>query len=244
MRISARSLDLDSRFAAADAEIERRPSAPLSLDPSPRRATKLKTLREALEGDARDRDAFSEALVSIAESQLRHFPGNLFWDFDAFAAQLVRFDRDELNEALALSRSLMERFGMNSPIRFRYVHDFIYGFDWARWVAHDPSARAEIPPFGLEFLRHIYRRGGELIEAIRSERDPRYPRMSVSRNAARNPFEFVREPREEYRLMRALAERSLIPVRAYERGTRGEFSRDYRALRRELARELGLMRGD
>lgn len=238
---AAHPSDLDARFAAADAQIERRPSAPLSLDPSPRRATKLKTLREALEGDARDRDAFSEALVSIAESQLRHFPGNLFWDFDAFAAQLVRFNREELREAVALSQSLMERFGMNSPIRFRYVHDFIYGFDWARWVAQDPEARSSVPPFGLDFLRYIFGRGGELIEAIRAKNDARYPPLG-SNEGARNPFEFIREPREEYRLMRALASRELIPVRAYELGARGEFRHDFRALRGEVARELGLTR--
>lgn len=238
---SATTVDLDERIAIADAKIERRPSAPLSLDPRPRRATPLSQLRATLEPEARASEAFADALVSIAESQLRHFPGNLFWDFDAIAAQLARYDREELREAVSLSRSLMERFGMHSPIRFRYVHDFMYGFDWARWVAQDPEARSSVPPFGLDFLRYIFGRGGELIEAIRAKNDARYPPLG-SNEGARNPFEFIREPREEYRLMRALASRELIPVRAYELGARGEFRHDFRALRGEVARELGLTR--
>lgn len=236
---SSYSFELEGRVAAADAQIERRPSAPLSLDPSPRRATKLSTLIESLGGEACDREAFGDAIVSIAESQLRHFPGNLFWDFDALAAQLARFNREELTEAVSLSRSLMERFGMNSPIRFRYVHDFMYGFDWARWVALDPGTRSAVPPFGLEFLRAIYRRGGELIETIRARGDARYPPMGANEDA-RNPFGFIREPREEYYLMRALAARGLVPVRAYDPHAEGDFRRDFRALRAEIARELGL----
>ncbi|MBF0238620.1 MAG: ATP-binding protein, partial [SAR324 cluster bacterium] len=32
---------------------------------------------------------------------------------------------------------LQELFGIQSPLKFRYVHDFMYGYDWIKWVQKD-----------------------------------------------------------------------------------------------------------
>lgn len=225
-------------LSALDARIERSLEGPLSLDPRPRRATLLVSLARSLGRIARAPRSFETALARVAESQIEHFPGNIFWDFDAFAAHLATLEDAELDETVRISVDLMARFGMRSPIRFRYVHDFMYGFDWARWVKRRPEERRHVPPFGLAFLRYSHERGGEMLALIRED-DEKYPRLDED-VVARNPFAFLREPPDETRLLRHLAEEGAVPVRAWESDPRASWEDEYSERRVEAARALGL----
>jgi hypothetical protein len=237
--MTQKNLERTPSLASLDARIERSIEGPLSLDPRARRATLLVTLAESLVARARAPEAFVNGLARVAESQVEHFPGNIFWDFDAFAAHLATLAEDELEETVRISNELMARFGMRSPIRFRYVHDFMYGFDWARWVKRRPEVRKHVPPFGLAFLRYTHERGAELLALI-AEDDEKYPRLDED-VVARNPFGFLREPREETRLLRHLAEQGCVPVRAWALEPEAAWEGQFSERREEVARALGLV---
>jgi hypothetical protein len=133
----------------------------------------------------------------------------------------------------------MKLYGQQSPIRFRYVHDFMYGFDWARWVRRDPEAREGVEPFGLEFLRQTEGRGRDIGTLIEAD-DELYPRLEDG--VSRNPFPFSREPQDELALYRLLAERGCVPVQAWCLDARPDAGRDFDVLREEAARSLSLSR--
>lgn len=201
-----------------DAAIDAR--GPRSLDPSRPRATPLaeldRTIGARLDPDARA--AWADGLAATACAILAHFPENLLWDLDYLAASVAREalrDRrpaDRVRESFEEIVELHAIFGGSSAIRFRYTHDFVYGFDWAKWVRRDPAARAEIGPFDRAFLRALRARGGELLALIHED-DETYPRLHDDR--PRNPFPFSRERDAELALYRDLARRDLIPVRAW-----------------------------
>jgi hypothetical protein len=133
----------------------------------------------------------------------------------------------------------MKLYGQQSAIRFRYVHDFMYGFDWARWVRRDPAARKGVEPFGIEFLRQTESRGRDILTLIEAD-DGWYPRLA--NGVVRNPFPFSREPEDELPLYRLLAERGCVPVGAWRLDAQPDASRDFDALREGAARSLGLAR--
>ena len=119
--------------------------------------------------------------------------------------------RDRLDRMVALQHL----YGRRTPINFGYVHDFVYGFDWAKWIAREPSLHAAAPgPFSLEFLVYMHERGHQLLELIAAD-DAKYP--SLDGDEPRNPFPFSRAPDDEVRLHRELARRDLIPVPTWER---------------------------
>ncbi|MEH2239344.1 MAG: hypothetical protein V7K30_24570 [Nostoc sp.] len=100
-----------------------------------------------------------ETLESIVYSQLQNFPENIFWDLDFLVSSMLRQALVADEGAIAFLKvfgekmiSLTEMFGNKTEMRFRYVHDFIYGFDLARWVQKEPQKRAQIEPFSLVFL--------------------------------------------------------------------------------------------
>jgi hypothetical protein len=177
-------------------------------------------------------------LERIADAFTRDFPENVFLDLDLLGATLARMEDAERAEvALSIVRVSAE-FG-GAPIQFRYAHDFLYGFDWCRWVARDPGTRAAVGPFDLPFLRYLSDRARELCALI-AEDDAKYGH--VPRGTYRNPFAFSRSPEDEARLHRALAERDLVPVEAWSTAGRARWERPYAELREEVARELGLSR--
>lgn len=185
--------------------------------------------------------AVARALASIARAVERHFPHNLFCDLDLVAAELARggaragaawVDRTSVD-----IEELHAVFGCETSIHFRYVHDFLYGFDWARWVRRDEATRAGIGPFDPRFLAHARRRGGELVELIAGE-DAKYHRLAPGED--RNPFGFARDPRSEALLLRDLAARGWIPVEAWRADAQPCWDRDASAERERRARELGL----
>ena len=75
-----------------------------------------------------------------------------------------------MRETTELLVDVQARYGARSAIRFRYVHDFIYGYDWARWVAREPETRTAIGPYDPVFLKRMRDRADELLELIADER--------------------------------------------------------------------------
>lgn len=239
------------RLAAVDAAIDAASPARATLDPARSRARTLVEVWSGLcHADAVSDLAapLADGLAAIAEAALAAFPGNVLWDFDFLGADLLGRARaagaggEGLIEALSGRIAGLHRlYGGGTAIRFRYVHDFVYGFDWAKWVRREPALREGIGPHDPTFLDHMERRGGELIELIAAD-DTTYPRLRGEGH--RNPFPFSRAPADEYRLHRELARRGQIPVEAWRFDARPEWRRDHAELRRACARSLGLDHAD
>lgn len=195
----------------------------------------------ALGGEVRR--AVARGMVRIAEAMHRNFPSNLFGDLDLVLARLERGGAENgeawVDGAATTVVELHELFGQQTAIQFRYVHDFLYGFDWARWVRRDPEARASVGPFDEPFLAYVGRRGRELLALI-AEDDAKYHR--IPRGADRNPFRFHRDPQSEAALLCDLAAAGWVPVEAWRRDAAPCWDRDYVAAREARARALGLAR--
>jgi hypothetical protein len=231
-------------LAEVDDRIARTPHGPLTLDPKRESATPLRVLVDRL-SEPTERPHLAAMAVAVAEAQLESFPENLFWDFDFYLASTHAQARDAadygsyLDQVTAITVALMRMYGHESTIRFRYVHDFIYGFDWARWVGRGPEERSGVGPFSLTFLKNSERRGRDILGLIEAD-DAHYPKLGGDQ--PRNPFPFHREPEAELRLYRRLAERGAVPVRAWCAQAEPDASRDFDSLREEAARDLGLGR--
>lgn len=209
-----------------------------SLCPSRQRAT---SLRELVHRDVTvDKSALSQAVFRVGRAQLDNFPGNLFWDFDAVVATLASKSTErELTETTERFVNLQRLYGQHSTVRFQYVHDFVYGFDWNRWI-RERGGSASASAFGDEFLDYSIQRGHELLALI-DEDDDKYPKLPTG--ALRNPFGFRREPSDEAHLFRALASYDLIPLRAWDAASISKLSSmtvDYHAERARVAAALGL----
>ena len=241
--------DLHRAFMAL-AAIDRRLRASVgggrSLDPVGRFATSLVALVEKVGAGATDDElcALARCIEAIAAAQLESFPGNLFHDFDLMTASVFREAAVHpggrvagLAEAARVLVEVHHLFGRRTPIRFRYVHDFVYGFDWARWVARDPASRQRIGPYDRPFLASILERGGQLLALIEAN-DAEYPPLPSG--VDRNPFAFERGPDDERRLLESLAADGLVPVRAWRLDEEPRWDLPFGRLRRERARELGL----
>ncbi len=237
-RMSTRSR-LFSLLAQEDELIEA--TGGRSLSPDRARATTLVALGErhieALPAEAGE--AVLRALLRSSRAQRLAFPGNIFWDFDAYAASLAESARNRpligagsVSAKSALYSSLQSLFGKQTPIHFQYVHDFMYGFDWAKWVAKDPVSRAGVGPFDETFMQAIWLRGHELLQLI-AKNDQEYPRLPSG--LPRNPFSFARAPADERKLFVTLREANLLPVRAFEEHPTPVWNRDFQAERKAIA---------
>lgn len=174
-------------------------------------------------------------LVRIDAAIVRHFPENLFADLDAIAAVLAT-RRDALAHAERIAR-VHAVFGAETPLRFRYAHDFLYGLDWARWVARDPAARRDVGPYDDGFLEYSEQRAAELA-ALVARGDPKYGPLEAG--AHRNPFPFKRDLVSERVLHRALAAADEIPVRAWDPAAPAVWDKPFGALREARAAALAL----
>ncbi len=183
--------------------------------------------------------AWLESMTLIIDASQLHFPETIFWDFDFLGAALLAEypDANELRFRAEQIVGFHKVYGQNSIIRFRYVHDFTYGFDWAKWVGRAPELRADFGPFSPEFLDHVQNRGQELLQLI-EEDDETYPKLPDGN--PRNPFVFSREPSEETQLFETLAERNLLPVKAWETDSEARWQEPFAKLREEVAAELGI----
>lgn len=241
---SSSSTIASQRLADADATLASTPWQ--TLAPGRTRARSLREVGMSVLG-ARDDElarTLAEGLASIALAMQRAFPENIFGDLEGLAAALWQgaLAADEpvahLREQGARVAAIQEMFGHRTSIRFRYVHDFLYGFDWAKWVAKDPHARGAVGPYDPAFLEHMDRRGHELLELIAAGRDRKYPPLPDGR--PRNPFGFSREPADEIVLHRALALEGALPIEAWRIDARPRWDRPYAELRLRVATRLGL----
>ncbi|HJK99236.1 MAG TPA: ferrochelatase [Polyangiaceae bacterium LLY-WYZ-14_1] len=189
-------------------------------------------------------EAFVDAVAAVARAILEHFPENVFWDLDLLVASIwrgaARDPVDPVGRIVAMRDRLVglqALYGRATPIRFRYAHDFIYGYDWARWVRRDPAARRQIGPYDLAFLDRMARRGAELLTLIERD-DTTYPTLRDAGH--RNPYRFSREPPAEAQLFEDLAARDLLPVPAWDPECTPVWDRSFLDLREERARALGL----
>ena len=192
-----------------------------------------------VEDEARGR-AFIQALTDVVLVLSEDFPDNIFWDLDYLACRLWNAggprDIEVFSQRVV---RLFRGFGNKSELRFRYAHDFLFGFDWARWVAREPSARAGIGPFDLAFFDYLDSRRQTLLELI-SDNDTKYHQLDGP--AFRNPFTFLREPHEEVLLHQVLAREDHIPVKAWRMDGECRWELPFSDLRAAAARRLGIGR--
>jgi hypothetical protein len=211
-----------------------------SLCPGREHPTTFAELWPRLDLDAPHALAVFHATQRVVHAIVTHFPDNVFWDLDLVVQSLA--DRTSVaaidTTAHRLVR-LMQGFGMRSAIRFRYVHDFTYGFDWAKWVAKAPERRRQVAPFDDFFLAYLEHRCEELLALIASD-DVKYGRLR--NDQPRNPFTFSREPQDERRLHALLAERGLIPVATWDAQGDARWGAEFAERRAALAAELGITR--
>lgn len=231
-----------SRLGDADQALRAGFGALRSLCPSGRASTPLRALGEALlvgEAEPARVVAFAEGLREIALAQAEHFPETIFWDLDHLAASLWEGPHDAAGLAGLASRiaGLQAGFGRGSALCFRYTHDFMYGYDWARWVGRAPEERAAQGPFSEVFVTYMERRREELLALIARD-DEKYHWLPAGQ--PRNPFSFSREPAEEARLLSALAARDEVPVRAWRLRERPRWSAPFAELRVARAAALGI----
>lgn len=229
------------KLAELDERIESSAHGPLTLNPAASRCTSLLTLVSGL-AEPGQRTTLAVGTHHIVAALIDSFPENLFWDLDYLIASvhrdaLLKGDYEAgVRERAELLARLMSLHGRGSVIRFRYAHDFVYGFDWARWVRRDPAHRAQTAPFDLTFMRQSEKRGRHLMELIAAD-DERYPKLATGQ--VRNPFPFSRQPEQELRLWPLLAEEGSIPVRAWEPDGKPAWDQDFDALREDAAARLG-----
>ena len=226
--------DLDALFTAHKVE-------PLSLCPDRTLATRFTELERSVVRPNLTPDLtalLTSTLEEVVDSMLRHFPGNIFWDFDFFVASVVRQALVEKDPAHFLKLfgkkvvTLMRLFGKGSDIHFRYLHDFSYGFDWARWVQKEPEARQFVQPFSLTFLDYLCERGRELLQLIAAD-DQKYHR--IADDSYRNPFAFSRQPTEEAHLLTQLSRRQLLPLEAWKGNAIPVWNKPFERLREQLS---------
>ncbi|ALF55785.1 hypothetical protein ACX27_27715 [Nostoc piscinale CENA21] len=220
---------------------------PLSLSPQKQVITRFAELESLIEEETTDIRLISNlqnTLECILEAQLENFPDNIFWDCDFMVSSILRQALAVADEAIGFLKMFTEKmvalsrlFGIHQEIRFCYVHDFMYGFEWARWVQKDPQNRAHIEPFSLFFLDYLLAKGQELIHRINHEQ-PTYYQLCAT--GFRNPFPFSREPEDEYRLLTYLANEGLIPVTAWNWHSQPVWNQPFQEIRQQLALQLNI----
>ncbi|AUX28034.1 MULTISPECIES: ferrochelatase [Sorangium] len=191
--------------------------------------------------DAERAQAFARGLGEVIRAIADNFPDNIFWDLDYLACCLWQAGgAPAIGDFAGRVVSLCVGFGNKSKLRFRYAHDFLYGYDWARWVTRKPDERAGVGPFDLAFFDYLDGRQKALIELVASN-DRKYSQLNG--REYRNPFSFIREPREESQLHYLLAQVDLIPLKAWRLDGERRWDLPFTDLRAKLAERLGLSRG-
>ncbi|MBL4686324.1 MAG: ferrochelatase [Nannocystaceae bacterium] len=230
-------------LARADHVLETDAEQWRTLDPARARASTLVAIGERVLGGRDDAPAraFAQGLVAIATAMREAFPDNLLWDLDFLGASLWMQGQAKSHRLLdhaAAVVAVQHLFGRNTAIGFAYVHDFTYGYDWAKWVGRDRAVRAAVAPFSPEFVAVMHSRGDEQLAVIAAGNDTKYPPLTEP--GPRNPFGFSRAPVDELRLHRYLAQSGSIPVRTWESRAQPQSGRNYAEIRRVAAVTLGL----
>lgn len=216
-----------------------------SLNPQKNQCTSFQQLGDLVVTvctDGKTIDLIQNSLELILIAQIQNFPENIFWDFDYIVREILQIAlnnqysiEQHLEEFTSKMVSLMDLFGNNHEICFRYVHDFSYGFDWARWVQKQPQQRSQTHPFNDTFLNDLLQRGHAMIQAIASDSNDQY---RACQNSYRNSFNFSREPEDEYRLMTILASYQLIPVPTWDWNATPTWDKPFDQLREQVSRKL------
>ncbi|MGD1911239.1 MAG: hypothetical protein ACFB2X_10385 [Rivularia sp. (in: cyanobacteria)] len=236
----------NNSFQVLDVSLAQKVVKPLSLNPNKSLITSFTQLETRVIQQVSDVNlilVIRDTLQRILDALLYNFPENIFWDFDLMVSSMLKQTIFAENKVDLLENFgnkivlLMDMFGRKSEIRFRYVHDFIYGFDWAGWVQKKPPQRAHLEPFCLDFLDNLIRRGEEILQRIKKD-DVKYPQISSKRY--RNPFDFSREPDSEHRLLTYLAARDCIPVAAWEWDAVGIWDKPFHLLREQASLKLNI----
>lgn len=192
--------------------------------------------------DAERARAFARGLGEVICAVADNFPDNIFWDLDYLACCLWQAgSAPAIGDFARRVVSLCLGFGNKSKLRFRYAHDFLYGYDWARWVMRKPEERAGIGPFDVSFFDYLDGRQRTLVELVASN-DRKYSQLNG--REYRNPFSFIREPPEESQLHCLLAQVDLIPLKAWRLDGERRWDLPFTDLRAKLADRLGLSRGE
>ncbi|QLE56957.1 hypothetical protein [Nostoc sp. TCL26-01] len=217
----------------------------LTLNPQKTMMTSFVELGNLITEETTDTDLINTlcyTLEIIVNAQLKNFPENIFWDFDFMVSSMLNLALAAQEGGVAFLEAfgqkmvcLTEMFGIQNEIRFRYVHDFIYGFDWARWVQKDSAIRAGIEPFSLYFLDYLLAKGKEILQRIDQGQSQSY---NLCATGFRNPFIFSREPEDEYLLLTHLAEKQLIPVPAWNWHAIPVWNQPFQEMRQQLAVKL------
>jgi hypothetical protein len=218
---------------------------PLSLNPHKTLITSFVELEDLIVENIWDIDliqVFKYTLERILKAFLLNFPENIFWDFDFIISSMLRQCLTAKEGAIFFLGcfgdkvvSLMDLFGERSEIRFHYVHDFIYGFDWARWVQKDTETRSGVEPFSLFFLEYLLTRGREILQMISVDNIKYY---KISSKDYRNSFHFSRQMDDERRLLMYLANHKLIPVATWEWDARPVWSKPFHEIREQISLRL------
>ncbi|MDP5338025.1 MAG: hypothetical protein NWQ28_05555 [Nodularia sp. (in: cyanobacteria)] len=219
----------------------------LTLNPQKTLTTSFVELEKSITAKTTDQEiifALRDTLELIVYAQVQNFPENIFWDFDFMVSSMVRqalvADEGAISFLESFSHKmvlLIELFGIKKEIRFRYVHDFIYGFDWARWVQKEPQTRSHSEPFSLIFLDYLLMKGEKLVKHINYGQVTSY---NLSNTGYRNPFDFSREPEDEHLLLTSLAREKLIPVEAWNWDTSPVWNLPFQEMRQQLALKLNI----
>jgi len=215
-----------------------------SLDPGRPCAPTLVELTAQIVGERKEAErarAFARGLGEVVRAVADDFPDNIFWDLEYLACCMWR--AGGVAEIHAFARrvtALCRGFGNKSQLRFRYAHDFLYGYDWSRWVSRMPAERAGIGPFDIAFFDYLEDRRLTLLDLI-ARNDAKYGKLQGQ--AYRNPFGFRREPHEETRLHRELSRADLLPVKAWRVDGERRWDLPFTELRAEVACRLGIARG-
>jgi hypothetical protein len=242
-------MSIEQSLERLDDELTERGIVRASLAPDRARATSLVGLAGMAQGaglDEASMAALGSGLESVVRAIAKSFPDNLLWDLDAMVGELTRAalaSKDAaayLDQHASRATELMTMFGRESTIRFRYIHDFVYGYDWVKWVRREVLERRQHGPFSTTFLDYTLDRGRELLELI-DQNDRKYHQLAPG-EVDRNPFGFSREPHAEIALHEELARTDVIPVEAWRFDAEPRCDRDFAALRHELAMAMRLLR--
>jgi hypothetical protein len=245
LSMTKQHLILSCNFERIDQVIIHQGIIPLSLNPNKNIITSFRDIGHIITEKTDNIQlirCIASSLETILKAQIDNFPENLFWDFDLIVFSLLEQSLSAKEGGIRFLESftnklveLMKMFGCKSEIRFRYVHDFTYGFDWARWVKKDPVNRANIHPFSPFFLDYLLSKGKELLQRISMD-DAHYHHISTC--SYRNPFRFSRDPKDEYRLLTYLAGYDLIPVSTWNRNTNVMWDKPFDQLREQVSLKL------
>lgn len=236
-----------SNFQLLDEILMRSPVNLLSLNPQKKFITSFAELGNLITEETTEIqliNTIKNTLEGIINAQIQNFPGNIFWDFDFMVSSMLRQALTSDIGAIAFVESfgkkmvlLTNLFGINQEIHFRYVHDFMYGFDWARWVQKDPHNRAQIEPFSLFYLDYLLAKGKELLQRISLGQSASY---KLCATGFRNPFNFSREPEDESRLLTHLAKTQFIPVPAWNWNASPVWNKPFEEIRQQVALKLNI----